>query len=351
MDNAMSKQQPAVVDQIRPVVFIDEAGNTGENLVDLAQPIFALAAIHVDEGHAEAAVDAARSRTQMFDLKFSGLQRSNPGRKNILTLLEDMALDPTTAAVSVTDKPWMLAAKLTDELIEPRMLKRGVQMAWYATGGAKRTAEALQILGPRLPGNLYAELAGAFVVMVRDYAPEPASAYLSALTRCRIACTDANLLGILNDMIDTAAELEREFGEREDALDPALPALFWQAGHWSTALAQPFEIRHDESKAVRGWVEYFTAIRENAENAVAAGKDPVTQLKLGPFTIELPTNLEAITFGASEGDARLLIADMVAGAAARSYASMVGLRTPDSFDRGLAQAGIGDLLSHQVGPG
>lgn len=329
---------------------MDEAGNTGENLLDREQPIFALAAVHIDADTAKAVIDASRLRTQMVDLKFSRLQRSNPGRKNILALLSNLGLDPSTATVSVTDKPWMLAAKLTDELIEPRMLQRGTQMGWYTSGAAKATADALHVLGPKLPGGLYGELASTFVAMVRDYTPERASLCLSALNRCRLACTDPILMEILNDMLDTADELDDEFAERDDALDPALPALFWQAGHWSNELGTAFEIRHDDSNAVRGWIEYFTAIRENAQNAVASGREPVTQLSAGPLTIDVPTNLEAITFGASEGDARLLVADMIAGAAARLYGATLGFTAFDPFARELARVGVGDLILHQMGP-
>jgi hypothetical protein len=46
----------------------------------------------------------------------------------MLTLIEELNLTSESAALMVVHKPWMLAAKLVDELIEPRMLARGQRL-------------------------------------------------------------------------------------------------------------------------------------------------------------------------------------------------------------------------------
>src|SRR3954451_20063163 len=106
-----------------PVVVMDEAGHTGENLLDVDQPVYALAGLRMDVSTAEAAVSRALGRTQknVRELKFSSLRKSNVGRKNILAVLHDIKLTPDDAAIIVVHKPWMVAAKLVDELVEPRM--------------------------------------------------------------------------------------------------------------------------------------------------------------------------------------------------------------------------------------
>jgi hypothetical protein len=126
-----------------PVLYMDEAGNTGENLLDRNQPVYALSAVRLEAEPAARAVTAALGRTQMTELKFAKLQRSGAGRRNILTLLGDLDLRPGTAVVAVAHKPWMVAAKLVDELVEARILSRGEQMAWYASGDAQTKADLL----------------------------------------------------------------------------------------------------------------------------------------------------------------------------------------------------------------
>jgi hypothetical protein len=128
-----------------PVVVMDEAGHTGENLLDRDQPVYTLAALRMDVAAADSAVTDAMGRTQerTTELKFRSLRRSNVGRKNILTLLDDVKLTAEDAAIIVVHKPWMVAAKLIDELVEFRMLAKGIQPAWYASGAAKNMAHAL----------------------------------------------------------------------------------------------------------------------------------------------------------------------------------------------------------------
>jgi transposase-like protein len=332
---------------------MDEAGNTGENLLDPDQPIYALAALRMDDEKVHRAVGDALGRTQMSELKFQRLRTSNAGRQNILTLLGELDLSPETVTVMVVHKPWMLAAKLVDELIEPRMLAKGLQMGWYATGAAKRMADALFALAPRTLGDLYADLQTAFVGLLRDYSQENATAFLTALRRSRIVCANGQMSDLLAVMIDTPAQLEEEFASGEDALDPALTALYCQAGHWSSSLAEPFEVVHDDSNMVRRWREQFEVMRVAAERGRQRTGQPARPQSLiaGEIEIELPTMLQNISFVTSEHDERVQLADLLAGSAAHVYAVATGAKTPDRLARDLERAGVGDLIFNAVGPG
>jgi hypothetical protein len=263
---------------------MDEAGNTGENLLDAAQPIYALAGVRVDD-EAHRAITAALARTQLTELKFQRLRTSGVGRRNILKLLDEVELRPGTAAVMVAHKPWMFAAKLVDELIEPRMLAKGIQMAWYATGAAKRMADALFELAPSALGDLYAELQAAFVVLLRDYSEENAATFLEALRHARLVCADEQMHELFSVMIDTPAEIRDEFATRHDALDPGLTLLHCQAGRWSALLGTPFEVVHDESNTVRRWARDLEEIAGGSRS----GAPPRPQsLVVGEIEIHLP---------------------------------------------------------------
>lgn len=326
---------------------MDEAGNTGENLLDAAQQIYALAAVRVD-GQARRAITAALDRTQMTELKFQRLRGSTAGRRNILQLLEDVEPRPETAAAMVVHKPWMLAAKLVDELIEPRMLARGVQMAWYATGAAKRMADALFALAPRALGDLYPELQAAFVGLLRNYSEEGAVRFLATLRHARIACRDEQLHELLSVMIDTPAELHEEFAAREDALDPALTALYCQLGRWSTLLADSFAVVHDDSNTVRRWADELAAMARSHQRDGKKAR-PVT-LVVGEIEMDLPTMLESISFVTSEDDTGVQLADVLAGSAAYVFGAATGARPHDHFTQDLVEAGIGELIFNPVGP-
>ena len=329
------------------IIAMDEAGNTGENLLDRDQPVFALAAVHMPEERAQELVDAALSRTQMSELKFSRLRTSNPGRRNILTLLQDAGFTRESAATAAAHKPWMLAAKLVDELVEPAMTEAGIQQAWYGTRAALGMAQVLYTRGPAALGKYYDDLVRAFVPLVRGYTPDTATAFLTALRRCRIVCRDELVKGVLDRMGDTEEALAEEFAEREDALDPAIPLLFYEACHWSEQLGRTFELVHDDSRTIERWKDRFVMV-ERAQNPEAPMR-PVRH-DLGGIEVLLPTGLQRITFGQSERDARLQLADVLAGATGHLVAVLSGDRRADQFARDLHRLGLVDRMVRWIGP-
>jgi hypothetical protein len=326
---------------------MDEAGNTGENLLDATQPVYALAAIRVD-AQAHEAIAAALARTQMPELKFQRLRRTGAGRRIILELLNEVEPRPANAAVMVVHKPWMLAAKLVDELIEPRMLAKGLQMAWYKTGSARRMAHAVFGLAPDALGDVYAELQATFVALLRDYSETRAEAFLKALRRAKIVCVNEEMHDLLSVMIDTPTEVRAEFATRRHGLDPSLTALFCLAGHWSSFLAQPYEVVHDESVTVRRWAAQLDEMIVARETT---GELPRPEtLVAGEIVMPLPTMLKNITFATSEHDERVQLADVLAGCAAHLYAARTGAKPFDRFARDIERAGVGDLSFIAVGP-
>lgn len=53
--------------------------------------------------------------------------------------------------------------------------------------------------------------------------------------------------------------------------------------------------------------------------------------EVGDITLDFPTRLDAITFGHSDRDPRLQVADIVAGSAAHIYAVATGARPMDAL--------------------
>lgn len=329
-----------------PAVMMDEAGNTGENLLDPDQPIFALAALHMAEDRAQAVVDCALGRTQLTELKFAALRRSSRGQRNVVGLLQDAALTPEIASTGAAHKPWMLAAKLIDELVEPTMLARGVQMVWYGSGAALGMVQVLYTRGRLALGDHYDELARTFVPLVRDYTAEGAHEYLTALNRCRIVCRDPMVSEILDLMVDSEFALAEEFASREDALDPSVPLLFDQGGHWSERLGAPFEFVHDDSTTIERWKDRFV-MAERAANPTA----PVQPVRrdIGGIEVLLPTGLQRVSFERSHRDARLQLADVLAGSTGHLVAALSGARQPDQFAREIYAVGLTELLVRWIG--
>jgi hypothetical protein len=228
-----------------PIVAMDESGFTGDNLLDEAQPVYALAAIQLDAATSDAAVAHAKQRCGRPELKFAELRYHAAEREVMFELFEALSLSPATARVSVAHKPWMVAAKMVELLIEPRKLAQGRQFSWYEAGLHKDTASLLFGRGPTYLGEHWPPLQSSFVAMVRRFNERTAHEYIRAVAAARDVCDNVVMSLILGDMIDSWDELADNIPGSKDQLDPTPGCLYWQAGEWSSVLPD-FAIVHDD---------------------------------------------------------------------------------------------------------
>jgi hypothetical protein len=100
------------------LISCDEAGFTGNNLLNPAQPFFSYASHDLSLTEADALIRRLRARhpTQMPELKASKLLKSARGRALIAEALDEMQ---GRYIVTVYDKRYSLAAKLFEYLFEP----------------------------------------------------------------------------------------------------------------------------------------------------------------------------------------------------------------------------------------
>ncbi len=109
-----------------PVVAFDESGHSGDRLLDADQPIYALASVNASRDVALELIDRVRP-PQLAELKYSRLRNSPAGRAAILAVLDSTLVTVASARVYPAHKPFMLAAKIFDNLIEPWFWDRGVE--------------------------------------------------------------------------------------------------------------------------------------------------------------------------------------------------------------------------------
>ena len=322
-----------------PAIAMNESGFTGDNLLDQAQPVYALAAVNLDLSTADEVVRRATSRCERAELKFSELRYAPTTRAVMFELFDELRLTPQNTRVTVAHKPWMVAAKMVELLIEPRWLARGRQAEWYVQNLHVDTAHLLFGRGSDALGDSWPDLQRAFVAMVRRFSPETATDFLRGLAKAREACTNPTIGLVLAAMTDTWEDLDDSISGTRDQLDPTPGCLFWQAGEWSSVMPD-LTIVHDDSTVAERWAQYLIT----EEPSSTAG------LRLGDIDIKLPHAVRGVSFVRSHDDARVQVADLVAGASAWFYADLAGLRPHEDLTIELEAHGIGPLLQWFVGP-
>ena len=324
------------------MLAFDEAGNTGENLLDPAQPVYSLGAV-LDRGDAEKTVANALSGRQAGELKFSGLRKRTSGQRVVVELFTSGALNRETARVSIAHKPWMVDAKMVDLLVEPYFKRRGHSALMYASQMHLNMADALYFEAPRTVGpQLWRSFQEAFVALLRDFSDATVARYLTVLKLVRAACTQDPLSAVFAAMVDTPGALEDEVRAEIDQLDPALSTVVEQIGAWSDRLDEPFTVVHDDAKVVKRWAHEIDRFSD-------PGITPTT-VDFGVAEIRLPFKAGNLTFTASERTPAIQLADALAGATLLLYSELLTGAPLSPFGKGLADAGAGTLIENITGP-
>jgi len=300
-------QMTARKDSPRPLVAFDEAGNTGQALLDPQQPVFVLASVHVSEGRAQELI-APLVPKGAREAKFSG-RRGTLWERAVLALFDEPEITNAQVKLSVYHKSFLATTKIVDLLIEQLLHQSGFDL--YENAGNLALANVLHLCTPAFCGVApFEELQRRFVEMVREKAPETIRAFYRQVARLRKLNTEDDFDDKLGLLAATAAIAHDAFPAGDiTAIDPALPAFVDLAGQWTAELGCPFDVAHDPSKPM-------SREQESVELLMTEAEPPRNFARNGPPTM-LPLRATGIRFVESHSLPQIQLADIVAGAAAR----------------------------------
>lgn len=109
-------------------LYFDEAGNTGTNLFDEAQPVASLASTSLGADECQALIAPLLSQGQS-EAKYSVLRGTPRGQKALLEFFSSDSFTPIITKVLVADKKFSVVAQLVDKLIEPAMHEDDVDLS------------------------------------------------------------------------------------------------------------------------------------------------------------------------------------------------------------------------------
>lgn len=307
-----------------PEIAFDEAGNTGADLLNADQPVFALASISLTSTQAADLLATIRT-PQSRELKFSTLKRTEPGRRRLTRVLESPILTQDNVAVSLYHKRFVAMAKLVDLLIEPtahqygvNFLERGFNISYC------------NLLHTCLPVFFGAEsvdrLLAAFIGMFRERTSGSVTGFYAVAHDLFEKYSDTSVGSPFAPVVASQRMISEILRHNDKlALDPAIPAFFQQCALWGERLDGPFTLIHDESKPIFQDKEVLESFMAPEHQGQRIGYDR--------RTFVFPLRALGIRFGRSHDDPRLQIADLIASAGACWAAG----RIPPADDGPLAE--------------
>ncbi len=287
------------------IIYCDEAGNSGENLLDKDQPFFVLASNDYGRSEARALLSHVRS-AQGGEPKFRTLKKTADGIRRLTRFFSDPSLDKSRVVVDIYHKRFMVVTKLVDLIAETLFHEMGEDL--YRRGANIAMSNMLYHCMPVFCGDQVTEhFLRTFVDLIRWRSEDHAKAFFVAGSAMIAASSDEDFKADLGPLANPLLFHVWFDDIGENVLDPAIPALFQHIAVWGHRKTERFRIIHDKSKPV-------LASQENFENMMALSNEPSAFVGYDRRKFKFPLRAESLGQGDSVEYPQLQIADLCAGA-------------------------------------
>ncbi|MCR5883724.1 DUF3800 domain-containing protein [Rhizobacter sp. J219] len=305
-------------DSAPTVVYGDEAGNTGPELLDPQQPVFVLAFTDYAVGEAQTLLSTIA--TNAAEVHLTALLRRRSGLARLAQFFSHPLMEPSRVRTFVINKEYMVVTKVVDLLIEN--VAHEMNFDLYQDG--------LNIV---MANRIYA-------VLHELVGPEQRLAFLRSFVSMVRQASDSNIagfyqqLGLLTSAIpsihrevcdefllplDFSRTIVRDVldGESNDkyTLDPIIPSTFSLAYEWAKRHPNGFALVHDEAKTLRLKEHQLRLFMDSRLSGIEVGYDE------RKHPAQLP--IRDIRFAASHEEPSIQVADVVAGVTMRAFAKRV----------------------------
>jgi len=225
-------------------IYIDEAGNTGQDLLNSDQPVFVLAS----HNYTLEEMDTLRGIFETKEeLHFKNLKNSPVGRKNLIEFINHPLISEKHINVVVADKLNVACGHVVDRLMEPVYFDENIDI--YAGKQNMLLNSYLHVFGTKYWDKaLFESFITTFISMARNKSPESIESFYNAAsmlydspkTRQR-----AILVTVLKsrEQIDEILEPIDKF-----ALDVALSSFLLLCHLWFKKTKELITAFHDNSK-------------------------------------------------------------------------------------------------------
>jgi hypothetical protein len=326
-------------------VFFDESGNTGQNLIDEADPVFTLASCSLNAAEEQEGLAHFRE-FQGPELKFSRLRKSPKGQRAVLAFLKGASVTSKNCGAVVFHKPFMVVTKYCDVVLEPSFRQAGVD--FYERGLNIATANLLTTTMPVfLNPATWLNFLSLFVRVVRERSPVLFSAWKRSaeLIYSHLEYSNREMAYFIAPvfLMQDSSELLAMFDENE--LDPLVPAYHAIVGHWGRRIGGNFEVIADNSKVLAKARQQLLTLSDPNLKPFSAGYDQ--------RRMEFPLKVSDIVAVDSTAFRQVQLADVLGGAIAMALKARIkGVLQPGSFPFTVLETSFSkDLIIHGLWPG
>ena len=284
------------------MIYFDEAGNSGSNLLDLNQPVYLLLSHNFNVEETEEILKPLKLVSQAAELHFTKVRKYQRLRTELLKCLNHPLIQPDRVCYYVAHKQFMIAIHLVDQLIEPVLHSQGIDI--YQYGSNLSTANMLHIFGIMIwDQTKYKEICGWFVKWMRSSAREDCLGFYRSVhdLRSKLSREDGMLLDLImasTQHLDTIVPSLNKY-----TLDATLSCFNAHCQFWAEHYKKPFDIVFDRSKQIEYWKDLIAFLTENL---------PEGEVGYGSRKYKYPLLISNLEMNDSHESPQLQLADLFA---------------------------------------
>jgi hypothetical protein len=322
-------------------LYFDESGFTGYNLLDPAQPIFAIASADIEEQRALDILADSFPKYQADEYKFSNIWGSK-NRVGLLKYPEHLPRFADLSFIYVAVKRFTVLTKIVDFLIEPYMTDAGYD--FYGDGFCWKYANYIYFAFTRFaPPELLDALLRNYQAFSRNPSLE-SLALLHSQLRIMAASSDEPVKIFLEQM-EFGARLFLDYHDiskfgGSDELQTT--TMFAIVCHWRQRFSEDFAVVHDTSSN-------FLRNREMWERITNANVPPQLHPGGDGSFVEFPLRVVSTIAVDSKGSRCVQFCDILAGLAVRHFSSVTEGKDR-AFMNEVIDAGLKEIRYNGIRP-
>lgn len=322
------------------MLYFDESGNSGDNLLDESQPSYLLLSHNYTEEEVKIILQPLLQLSKAGELHFKNIKKYSSRQKALLACLSHSLIQPERVFFYVAHKDFMITIHLVDKLVETLLYAHDIDI--YKEGLNLSTANILYIMGTYAWDKLlFQDMCARFVKWVREPNMEHRTAFYAAVMKLYdtlLTQDDRDLLGLVLHSAPYAQEIEDSFGIY--SIDATLSCFVAHCTHWAAKYNAPFDVIVDDSKQLDYWNEMIRFLTKEL---------PEREVGYGSRKHKYPLLINSLQQTSSMNSLPIQLADLLASSLNQVFICKIR-GTNDPFTESLLKTSITKIIGNQMWP-
>jgi hypothetical protein len=321
------------------MLYFDESGNSGDNLLDEGQPSYLLLSHDYTDEEVKLILDPLLRVSKAHELHFKTIKKYSSQRKALIECLSNGLIQPERIFFYAAHKRFMIVIHMVDKLVETLLYHHDIDI--YKEGLNLSTANILYIMGNNAWDKaLFNNMCKQFVKWMGYPDAVHRKAFYDVVKDLGSTLTgqDKDLLSLIQHSEPFAEQIEESLDTY--SIDATLSCFVAHCDHWAKRYGGPFDVTVDDSKQLEYWNEMIRFLTKEL---------PVAEVGYGSRKHKYPLLIDSVQQVASKDSRPIQLADLLASSLNQFFANKIG-GLVDDFTQMIIATPLKEIIGNQMWP-